>query len=486
MTAVQRYGGTAERRYGVTALRGVVRGLVSVAAVVVVRTAVPPYRPAALQAQETSLTIYSDGRVLVRRTLPVALSRGTTTFAADLGVREVEAGSITSLDADAQLKSVRVFGGVGLEASLRRMIGRDVLFRTGSDSAPRYVHATLLSIEPPAVRLTDGYVLYGFPGTPVFPDSLVQLTPRFEMTVEAARAQSNLRLAYLSNGLAWGASYAVVLSRGGEGQAAVAGYAQIVNGGAVSLAGAQVQLLAGVVRRAQPPRPVMAMAREAAQGDAQGGVIEVPSDESVGGTHVYTLPGTVDFNPGETRVIALFPRASAAAEPELVLRAQNYGIMNQWPDAQRDLHPEIGYRIRRPATTPFGATPVPAGTVRVFEPDSAGRPQLLGEVNIDHTPAGRDLRLTTGTAFDVTATRTQTAFEQARNQRESTSAYRVELHNAGSSAVTVLVTDMCPGRCEVLSSNLPAEQGSANTIGFRVTVPAGGDTALDYRVRARW
>jgi hypothetical protein len=128
---------------------------------------------------------------------------------------------------------------------------------------------------------------------------------------------------------------------------------------------------------------------------------------------------------------------------------------------------------------------MPAGTVRVFEPDSSGRPQLVGEVNIDHTPAGRDLRLATGTAFDVTAQRTQTAFEQ-RGPREAISAYRVELQNAKPQAVTVLVTDMCPGRCEILSSSIPAEQGSVNTVGFRVTVPAGGSASLDYRIRARW
>src|SRR5262249_10938658 len=157
--------------------------------------------------------------------------------------------------------------------------------------------------------------------------------------------------------------------------------------------GVTVQLLAGDVRSAPQPRP-MAMQRGLEVTAAAAG--EGPAEEALGGTHVYTLPGTVDFAPGETRTVALFARATAAVEPEFVLRNQGYGVVNEWPDTMRDQHPEIGYRVRRPATGALGSTPLPAGVVRVYEPDSAGRPQLAGEATIDHTPAGRDLRVTTG------------------------------------------------------------------------------------------
>lgn len=451
-------------------------------------TALPPYRPTALLAQETSLTIYTDGRVVIRRTLPVNVPRGTSTLAVDLGVREADPGSFVALDEGVQVRGARVSAATGLEGSLRRSLGGEVTFRVGADTAPRYLRGTLLSLDPPAVRI-DGNVLYGMPGQPVFPDSMVQLQPRVEVTVEAARAASTLRLMYLSAGLSWSADYALVLPRGGAGQGAMTGAAQIQNAAALSLTGAQVQLLAGVVRRApqgQAMRGGVAMAAMRMDAAEEG----APAEEGLGGTHVYTLPGTVDFVPGETRTIALFGRAAAAVEPEFVLRGSAQGVIAAWPDAQRDLHPEISYRVRRSGQTagPFGSTPLPGGVVRVFEPDSSGRPQLVGEAGIAHTPAGRDLRLTTGTAFDITATRTQTAFERAanRNINDVTSAYRVELNNAKASAVSVLVTDMCPGRCEILSSSIPGEQPSANTVSFRVAVPAGGSATLEYRLRARW
>ena len=433
--------------------------------------------------QETSVTIYSDGRLLVRRTIPTAVARGTSTVVADLGVREADPSSFVSLDSTVQIRGIRVFGATGADGSLRRSLGYDLVFRVGPDSAPRYLRGTLLSLDPPAVR-TDGYVLYGMPGTPVFPDSMVQLLPRVEVTVDASRAANSLRLMYLSNGLSWAASYAVVLPRGGAGTAAITGSAQIDNGGAVTLPGAQVQLLAGTVRRVQSPRPMAAMRAGVSGAVALDAVEAEPTDEALGGTHVYTLPGTVDFAPGETRTVALFSRAAAAVEPEFTLR-QSYGMNGPWPDAMRDLHPDIGYRVRRPAASPFGSTPLPAGNVRVYESDESGRPQLVGEAAIAHTPAGRDLRVTTGTAFDVTATRTQTAFER-HGDRETVSAYRVEIQNAKTQPVVVQVTDQCPGRCEIVSSSLPGEQPSVASVSFRVTVAAGGSATLQYQLRARW
>jgi hypothetical protein len=430
-------------------------------------------------AQDVSVTIYADGRVVVRRTLPAALVRGANAVTVDLGVRSIDPATIVPLDAGVELRGVRVIEATGQNGSLRRALGRDVEFLVREDSVRRYVRGTLLSLDPPAVRV-DGRVRYALPGTPVFPDTLVELEPRVELIIETARPRRDLGLLYMTQGLAWSAGYTVLVPRGGSGQGAVTGSATIRNPGAVNLRSAAVQLLAGDVRRAaQGPRPVMAMAR------AEVAAADAPAEEAVGGTHVYTLPGTVDVVPGEARGVALFAPATALTEPEFVLAGATMGPMTVWPDTMRDLHPEIGYRVRRSPGTPFGQTPLPAGIVRVYEPDSAGRPQLVGEVPIGHTAAGEDLRLVTGTAFDITASRTQTAFER-RGQRESVSAYRVSVRNARREAVTVRVQDRFPGSYEVLSSSVPPERVSATVVAFPVRVPPGGEATLEYRVRVRW
>jgi hypothetical protein len=120
-----------------------------------------------------------------------------------------------------------------------------------------------------------------------------------------------------------------------------------------------------------------------------------------------------------------------------------------------------------------------------LSPDSAGRLQLLGEVAIPHTPATRELHLATGTAFDVTAERTQLTFEP-RGRRESVSSYRVVIRNAKSEAITVQVLDVFPGEWEVLSSSVSPERLSASSVRFPVPVAAGSEATLEYRVRVKW
>src|SRR3546814_13413555 len=44
---------------------------------------------------------------------------------------------------------------------------------------------------------------------------------------------------------------------------------------------------------------------------------------------------------------------------------------------------------------------LPAGTVRFYQRDLRGDPQLIGENSIGHTPMGSKLGLATGLAFDV-------------------------------------------------------------------------------------
>jgi hypothetical protein len=437
---------------------------------------------AALSAQETSLTIYQDGRVMVRRAIPLALPRGTSTVSVDLGGRSADPTSLVALDEGVEVRGVVSSAATGVAGSLRRALGRDLDFYVGGDSL-RFVRGTVLSLDPPAYRVA-GRVVYEMPGRPAFPDSLVQLAPQAEVTVEAARPARALRVAYLAQGLNWRAGYTLIVPSSGSGRAAMTGGATIENPGALTIGGAQVQLLAGDVRRAAPargyamdrasPSPQMAMAAAAP-----------PTEEAVGESHVYTLPGTVDFLAGTSRTVALFAQAAPQVERSFAFRASGSGHQQQWRSVEQDLHAEVTYLVRRPAATSFGDTPLPAGIVRVLVPDAAGRVQLLGEVPIPHTPAGRELKLATGTAFDITAQRTQLTFVQ-QGRRQVEVSYRVLIQNAKGDSATVQVYDEFPSQWEVLSSTVRSERLSSTTVRFAVPVAAAGEAQLEYRVRVQW
>jgi hypothetical protein len=112
----------------------------------------------------------------------------------------------------------------------------------------------------------------------------------------------------------------------------------------------------------------------------------------------------------------------------------------------------------------------------------------VGESSFDHSAAGQDLRLDAGTAFDVTARRTQTEYttERVKTRTIVTAGYSVSIANAKDSAVTVDVLEQRAGEWSVLSSSVSAEKLSSTVTRFRVRVPAKGETTLTYRVRVAW
>jgi hypothetical protein len=427
---------------------------------------------------QTSLTIYNDGRVLVRRTIPATVAEGSSTIQLPLG--ELDPGTLFSLDSSVVIRTATYDGAVDEASILRRAIGRTLKFGMGKDT----VNVVVLGVDPPRFRLPDGTISFHLPGMPLYPADLVVIDPTVSLNLSSSIRRNALNLGYFTPGASWQANYEVILSR--TGRARVQGDATI-SVERLRAEEAEVQLLAGSVSRAGKlmdqveTRQMMVAAREM---DASA-----PSEQQVGEFHLYTLGGKHTLLPGITSSIALFDPIEAGYERVLVVRGAIpwYGILPQFPDPQ-DVPVEVSYTVKRPRKTSFGDRPLPGGIARLYEPDSTGRLQLIGEAGLDHTPAGEDLRLGAGNAFDVTAKRVQTTYTTRRDSLRTwaTADYSVTITNAKDSAVTVEVLEQRPGEWTVLSSSVPAEKLSSTTTRFRVIVPAQGERVLTYRVRVRW
>ena len=153
---------------------------------------------------------------------------------------------------------------------------------------------------------------------------------------------------------------------------------------------------------------------------------------------------------------------------------------------------QVWYTLKRTRGTSFGDRPLPGGTVELFQPDSEGRVQLVGEAASDHTAPGRDLRVQSGDAFDVSAERVQTDYGQEQippprrgmpTRQRITAAFRVTIANAKPEAITVDVREARYGVWKIVESSVPAEKLSATEVRFRVPVPANAEGALTYTVQ---
>lgn len=292
------------------------------------------------------------------------------------------------------------------------------------------------------------------------------------------RALDGLRLAYLTRGMSWSPGYTMVVSPD-DASAGIDGYATVSNNSGTSYESAAVQLLAGTVNLdgGGTPRP---MARqEAMAADMAAGAPQL-SGQAFSGYHIYDVDVPLTLHTGAERRIRLLGAASVPVSREYVLAGEvSYRQQTGEPRPQEAF---IRYRVERPEGTSFADLPVPGGTVRMYQPDDEGRLQLLGADGIPNTPAGEELLLTVGRAFDIQGTRTQTAFERPGDDLYE-SAWRIELVNRSEEAVTVQVIETIQGDWEILQSSHDAERLSASRVRFDVRVPADGEATLTYRVR---
>ena len=434
---------------------------------------------------QTGLTIYNDGRVLVRRTTQAAVGAGVSTHKLAFGL--LDPSSLFALDSGVTVVGSAYDASVDEANTMRRAVGQTLKFWTGRGEARDTVTATVVGVDPERFRLPGGQITFQRPGAPLYPADLVLPEPTLTVALRSGQARTSVRLGYFTSGASWNADYAVVLGRGG---ARVSGQAAIPSQ-SLRVTDAEVQLLAGSVGRDYSAKEAMqlyARAERAAVADMAPGA---PAEQQqIGEAHLYTLPGRISLEPGVTSSVALFEPATAPWERAYVVRGQIpwYGMLPQYGNDENTVPVAVIYTLKRTPKTPFGDLPIPGGTFRIYEADSAGRQQLIGESGAPHIAPGQDLRLPAGSAFDLTAKRVQMSYSQRRDSLRTTAIadYRVTITSAKDSAVTVEVLEERQGDWAILSSSLPAEKVSSTRQRFRVRVPAQGTAVLIYRVRVTW
>jgi hypothetical protein len=439
-------------------------------------------------AAQNGLTIYNDGRVLVRRSMPASVPKGASEHRLELG--PLDPSTLVSLDPGVTIVRGVFDAAETEEAVLRRLVGQALsVERPRAGGGYEAFPVKLLGVDPVRFLMPDGTVAFNAPGALRYPASAVASSPTGAISITSATARKDLPLGWFTDGAQWSASYNVVLA---AKDARVSGEAVLVSH-ALRADDADVQLLAGSVSRAMPAAPAYAKGRGQVMAMEARADMAMPSQEQAGEFHLYTLPGKVSLRPGSTTTIALFDPATTAYEKRLVVRGQLpwIGFIPQVPD-EHDVPVEVSYVIKRPRKTALGDVPLPGGVARIYDPDSEGRLQLVGEASLGHSAAGEDLTLFAGNAFDLTAKRVQTDYVTTPERRGgvtrtiATLAYRVTIRNAGEAAQSVDIREERGGEWTVEASSVPAEKVSSAVTRFRVSVPAGGETVLTYRIRAVW
>jgi len=209
------------------------------------------------------------------------------------------------------------------------------------------------------------------------------------------------------------------------------------------------------------------------------------AQESFSDYHLYTLGRKTSINNSQTKQVSMLGATAFPVRKRYVVDGQAFYYRNaQHPGSPLKDDVQVFYQFTNDAKAGLGV-PMPAGVVRVYQADSRGGTQFVGEDRIDHTPKDETLNLKIGTAFDVVAERKQTDFQKiAANVYEM--EFEVTLRNHKTAPVTVEVNEPIGGTWRMISSTLPYTKTDAWAAQFNVPVVADGNVTLRYRVRVTY
>jgi hypothetical protein len=444
---------------------------------------------------ELAITVYNSDIALIRDVRNLQLARGTGNLrfmdiAATVNPATVHFRSLTDPSRVRVLEQNYEYDLLEPDKLLRKYVGREVtLMRTrqdGGSTRQEEVKATLLSYNAAPVWKIGNEIVTGIGADHIrFPElpSTLYSRPTLIWTVANDGAASHkVEASYLAGKLAWNADYVLTVARDDKA-ADLNGWVTLTNGSGTAFRNAKLQLVAGDLNRVR--QQIGKMAMEMADRRTAAAPAANMAEESFSDYHLYTMGRKTTINNNQTKQVSLLEGTDVPVVKRYVVDGQAYYYRNQQhPGAPIKDLVQVFYQFKNEQKGGLGV-PMPAGVLRVYQQDSKGGVQFVGEDRIMHTPKDETLNVKIGNAFDVVCERKQVDFEKiASNVYEL--EYEVTLRNHKATPVSVEVNEPLGGTWRMLRSSHEWTKSDAWAAQFQVPVAADGTAVLKYRVRVTY
>ncbi len=450
---------------------------------------VPTLQSGADQRRDVSITVYNQNFGLVREVRDVTLVRGAVNLefrdvAAQIQPETVHIKALGSRDGLRVLEQNYQYDLLNPQKLLEKYVGRTVRVyrynsKTGRDEE---YEAEVLSVNGGPILKIGDEITFNFPGRfafPEIPDNLIA-KPTLVWLLDSREAQQRLEVSYLTNSLNWKADYVFVINED-DTQGDLTGWVTLTNQSGATYENARLKLVAGDVQRVTEGmrrRMEMDALRAAQVSEAQF------VEESFFEYHLYTLQRPTTLRQNEQKQVTLLEGEGVGIQKRLIFYGQPYWYRGSYGQIQSNQKVGVYLDFQNSEDNQLGV-PLPRGVVRVYKADSEGAQQFIGEDRIDHTPRDERVRIKMGEAFDVVGDRRQMEY-RVISGCVSESSWEITLRNHKDEAAEVQIVEPVGGDWQILSSSHEWSKMDAFTFSYTVTVPARGETQVEYRVRVKW
>jgi hypothetical protein len=458
-----------------------------------------PLQAAAAQGSTTlddqvdlSVTVYNSDIALVRDVRNIDLPRGTFNLsfmdiAATVNPATVLFRSLSEPSRVSVLEQNYEYDLLEPEKLLRKYVGRDVTLvrnrQVNGTTQQEEVTAHLLSYNNQPVWRIGREIVTGLHADhirfPELPDTLYSRPTLIWTLDNGGAARHRVEAKYLAGKLSWNADY--VLTVGRDDKAGdIDGWVTLTNGSGTAFRNAKLQLVAGDLNRVR--QNIQRMMADEAMSRREAPAAPM-AQEAFSEYHLYTLGRKTTINHNETKQVSMLSGTGFPVQKRYVVNGNQFYYHNGVrPGAPIKDSVEVFYQLKNEEKSGLGM-PMPAGTVRVYQADSNGGVQFVGEDRIMHTPKDETLNLKIGNAFDVVCERNQVDFEKiGTNVWEI--EYAITLRNRKTTPITVEVNEPIGAMTwRMVHATHKWTKTAAFAAQFTVPVEAGAEAVLKFRVR---
>ncbi len=437
------------------------------------------------------VTAYNEDLGLIRDQRRIVLSEGVTELrftdvAAGINPATVHIRSLTVEKGLSVLEQNYEYDLLSPARLLDKYVGKDVKLYSKNPYTEReeIVTARVLSNNGghPVFQIEDE-VTFGHPGRIIFPrvpDNLIARPTLVWLLRNEMPAAQEIEVAYLTGGIGWRADYVLALDAE-DRSGSLSGWVTLNNRSGATYTKAKLKLVAGDINRVQPEalRPDMRykalMAEAAAQPFREEAFFEY---------HLYTLDRPTTLKDQSTKQINLLSAPAVRLTKEFVLQGEETYFRAAQREAEQKRKVGVFLEFDNSAENGMGL-PVPKGIIRVYKHDAEGSLQFTGEDSIDHTPKNEKIRIKLGEAFDILATRKQTAWQKlAADTYEA--AFEIRIRNRKQEDIHVRLVEPVPGDWQVIHTTHDVFKTASARLEITVPVKKDGETVVAYRVRMRF
>jgi hypothetical protein len=439
---------------------------------------------------DLAVTVYNSDIALVRDVRNIELARGTSDLhfmdiAATVNPATVHFRSMTEPSRVGVLEQNYEYDLLEPDKLLRKYVGRTVTLVRRQNGVDQEVQAELVSYNNAPVWKIGNEIVTGMSADhirfPELPGNLYSRPTLIWTLDNEGGARHRVEASYLAGQLAWNADYVLTVTRDDKA-ADLDGWVTVRNGSGTSFRNASLQLVAGDLNRVKQmiDRAMELQSRRAEVASAAPMVQEAFSDY-----HLYTLGRKTTINNNETKQVSMLDATGFPVLKRYVVNGEQFYYRNaHHPGSPIKDAVEVFYQLKNEQKAGLGI-PMPAGVVRVYQADSRGGLQFVGEDRINHTPKDETLNLKIGNAFDVVAERKQTDFTKVGSNVYEVE-YEVTLRNHKTSPISVEVNEPIGGSWRMVRASHDWTKTEAWAARFNVAVGADGTVVVKYRVRVTY